>query len=129
MGIFMKKIIFLSLILGLAGCMSTANFFEVQATSVQNSGYWTGQYDRLVGTLKLNADGTGVICQDGMGTARVMSVKKSKDKLYSQDGSFWKVQDETLSSMKLNYAIGGGYEMKKDDDLSLATPACKEKLK
>ncbi len=76
-----------------------------------------------------SADGTGVICQDGMGTARVMSVKKSKDKLYSQDGSFWKVQDETLSSMKLNYAIGGGYDMKKDDDLSLATPACKEKLK
>ncbi len=71
----MKKIILLGLILGLAGCMSTANFFEVQATSVQNSGYWTGQYDRLVGTLKLNSDGTGVICQDGMGTARVMSVK------------------------------------------------------
>lgn len=34
-----------------------------------------------------------------------------------------------VNSMKLNYAIGGGYEMKKDDDLSLATPACKEKLK
>ncbi len=125
----MKKIILLSLVLGLVGCASTVNFFDVQTTPVQNSGYWTGQYDRLVATLKLNSNGTGVICQDAMGTARIMSVKKSNDKLYSQDGTFWKVQNETSNSMKLNYAIGGGYEMKKDDNLSLVTLACLEKLK
>ncbi len=119
----------LTIVIGLAGCASTKSFFDVQATPVNNSGYWTGQYERLVGTLKLNSDGTGVICQDGMGTARLMSVKKSNDRLYSQDGTYWKVQNETSTTMKLNYAIGGGYEMRKDDGLSLATPACLEKLK
>lgn len=115
--------------LALTGCATTANFFELQPTPVENSGYWTGQYDRLVGTLKLNNDGTGVICQDAFGTARVMSVKMAGDRLYSQDGSYWKVVNQTTSSMKLNYAIGGGFDMKKDDDLIGITPACADKLK
>ena len=125
----MNKLLFTGIFLGLVGCASTANFFELQPTPLESSGYWTGQYDRLVGTLKLDANGTGVICQDAFGTARVMSVKVVGDKLYSQDGSYWKIANKTQNSMNLNYAIGGGFLMKKDDNLKEITPACAEKLK
>lgn len=126
----MKKILFAAVFgLGMAGCATTHNFFEVQPTPVSNHGAWTGQYDRLVATLKLNQDGSGVICQDTFGSAKVMSAKRSGDRLYTQDGTYFKIQDETPASMKLNFAIGGGFAMQKDDDLSLVTPACKEKLK
>lgn len=126
----MKKFLVVTFgILLLQGCITAHNFFDIQPTPTVNSGSWTGQYDRLVATLSLKSDGTGVICQDALGTARIMSVKKSNDRLYSQDGTYWKIQDQTPQTMKLNYAIGGGYLMKKDDNLVLATPACLEKLK
>ena len=125
----MKKVLGLCLVMGLVGCATTANFFELTPTPTNDSGYWTGQYDRLVGTLRLNTDGTGLICQDAFGTARVMSVKVVGDKLYSQDGTYWKIANKTNSSMNLNYAIGGGYTMNKDDTLKNITPACAEKLK
>lgn len=126
----MKNILVAGIIgLGLVGCATTHNFFDVQATPVTNSGVWTGQYDRMIATLKLNHDGTGIICQDVFGNAKVMSAKRSGDRLYTQDGTYFKIQDETQTNMKLNFAIGGGYSMQKDDSLSLITPACREKLK
>ena len=51
------------------------------------------------------------------------------DKLYSQDCTYWKIANKTNSSMNLNYAMGGGYTMNKDDNLKNITPACAEKLK
>lgn len=122
------KRLFLVGVVGLVGCATTANFFELQPTAISDSGYWTGQYARLVGTLKLQKDGTGLICQDAFGTARVMSVKVVGDKLYSQDGTYWKIANKTDTAMSLNYAVGGGYAMKKDDELRSITPACAEKL-
>ncbi|HAV3707901.1 J517_1871 family lipoprotein [Acinetobacter baumannii] len=124
----MKKIILLSLVFGLVGCVTAHNFFNIHPTPVSNYGYWTGQFDRLVGTLQLERDGTGIICQDSLGTARVMSVKISNNRLYSQDGTYWKVVNSTPTSLELNYAIGGGYKMIKDDELKYASPACKDKL-
>ncbi|MFH4221879.1 J517_1871 family lipoprotein, partial [Acinetobacter baumannii] len=95
----MKKILLAGFLgLGLAGCATTANFFDIHPTPVSNSGYWTGQFDRLVGTLILESDGTGVICQDHLGTARVMSVKLLNDRLYSQDGTYWKISNFTPTS-------------------------------
>ncbi|HAV3650238.1 TPA: hypothetical protein JIE98_001853 [Acinetobacter baumannii] len=124
----MKKIVLLSLVFGLAGCATTANFFDIHPTPVSNSGYWTGQFDRLVGTLILESDGTGVICQDHLGTARVMSVKLLNDRLYSQDGTYWKISNFTPTSLELNYALGGGYKIIRDNGLKFASPACKDKL-
>ncbi|HFE7333993.1 TPA: J517_1871 family lipoprotein, partial [Acinetobacter baumannii] len=102
--------------------------FDIHPTPVSNSGYWTGQFDRLVGTLILESDGTGVICQDHLGTARVMSVKLLNDRLYSQDGTYWKISNFTPTSLELNYALGGGYKMIRDNGLKFASPACKDKL-
>lgn len=125
----MKKL-FLSaaLIFTVTGCSTTHDYFSLQPTPMQPS-TWTGQYDQLVATVKINSDGTGVICQDVTGKAKLMSVKRVGDRLYSQDGTYWKIQNETPSSMRLNYAIGGGYSMQKDNDMKLITPACVKELK
>lgn len=116
------------LVVGLIGCATTHDYFSLKPTSTQ-SGVWTGQYNQLVATMKINSDGTGVICQDVTGRAKLMSVKRVGDQLYSQDGTYWKIKDETPSSMRLSYAIGGGYSMQKDDDMKLITPACAKELK
>lgn len=118
----------LALSLVLTACATTHDYFSLQSTPMQPS-VWTGQYNQLVATVKINSDGTGVICQDITGKAKLMSVKRVDDRLYSQDGTYWKIQNEMPDSMRLNYAIGGGYSMQKDDDMKLITPACAKELK
>jgi len=124
-----KIILLLSCTIGLYSCATTHDYFSIVPTSSNNiSGLWTGQFNTLVATLKLKSDGTGIICQDHLGTARVMSVKLSNDRLYSQDGTYWKLIQISPQVMKLNYAVGGGYTLQKDDGGNLVSPACKEKI-
>lgn len=125
----MKKIILLTLLASLFGCATTANFFELTPTHTSNSGYWTGPHSNVsVATLKLNQDGTGVICQDYQGEAKVQSIKKVGEKIYTQDGSFWTIRNEAEKSMDLAYTIGGSYKLLKDDQKTNVTPACRSKL-
>lgn len=128
----MKKLFIPALItiIGLSGCATTANFFELKPSIMEYSGIWTGAHQNVsVATLKIKQDGTGIICQDYSGIAKVVAVKKVQDKIYTQDGSFWKIKNINSDNMELAYGIGGSYFLKKDDNFSLATPACLEKLK
>lgn len=115
-------------IIAISGCATTHDYYSIVPTQNINSGLWTGQYNSLVATIKLNNDGNGIICQDHLGTARVMSIKISGDRVYSQDGTYWKLVQISPQVLKLNYAIGGGYTLQKDDAGNLITPACKEKI-
>ncbi|WP_336034069.1 J517_1871 family lipoprotein [Acinetobacter bereziniae] len=125
----MNKIILLVCgVLGLGGCATTHDYFSIVPTQNKIDGLWTGQYDTLVASLKLKADGTGIICQDHLGTARLMSVKLSNDRLYSQDGTYWKLVQVSPQIIKLNYAFGGGYTMQQDNSGTMVSPACKEKI-
>ncbi|WP_396232175.1 J517_1871 family lipoprotein [Acinetobacter baumannii] len=125
----MKKIILLGLIGMLSGCATTANFFELTPTQTRNDGYWTGAHSNVsVATLKLNQDGSGVICQDYQGEARVQSIKKVGNKVYTQDGSFWAIKSETNTNLELAYGVGGSYKLIKDDQKTNMSPACKAKL-
>ncbi len=126
----MKKIILVALVLGVVGCATTSNFYELSPTQTNNPGYWTGPHSNIsVATLKVNQDGTGIICQDYQGEAKVQSIKKVGEKIYTQDGSFWTIKNETKNSMELAYGAGGSYKLLKDDQKTNVTPACKEKLK
>lgn len=126
----MKKLL-LGLVvgLGLVGCATTANFFELSPTPTSNDGYWTGAHSNVsVATLKLNKDGTGIICQDYQGVAKVQSIKKVGNKVYTQDGSFWNIKAETNTNLELAYGAGGSYKLIKDDQKTNITPACRAKL-
>ncbi|EMI8961174.1 hypothetical protein M4D47_19185 [Acinetobacter baumannii] len=125
----MKKIILLGLAVLMSGCATTANFFELLPTQTSNDGYWTGAHSNIsVATLKLNKDGTGIICQDYQGEAKVQSIKKVGNKVYTQDGSFWTVKVETNTNLELAYGAGGSYKLIKDDQKTNISPACKAKL-
>lgn len=128
----MKKLLiptFISII-SITGCVTTANFFDLKSTTMEYSGNWTGAHQNIsVATLKIKQDGTGIICQDYNGVAKVVAIKKVQDKIYTQDGSFWKIKNISSDNLELAYGMGGSYFLKKDDNLTLATPACLEKLK
>ncbi|HCU76584.1 MULTISPECIES: J517_1871 family lipoprotein [Acinetobacter calcoaceticus/baumannii complex] len=125
----MQKIILLGLISLMSGCATTANFFELTPTETNNYGYWTGAHSNVsVATLKLNKDGTGIICQDYQGEAKVQSIKKLGNKVYTQDGSFWTIKSETNTNLELAYGAGGSYKLIKDDQKTNISPACKAKL-
>lgn len=114
----------------ISGCATTANFFELTPTTVENSGYWTGAHQNIsVATLKLNSDGSGTICQDYNGSAKLLSVKKVSNKLYTQDGSFWKFRSNSADKLELEYGFGGKYILSADNNLSMITPACSKELK
>ncbi|MBJ9449517.1 J517_1871 family lipoprotein [Acinetobacter pittii] len=125
----MKKLILISSLFLLGGCATTANFFELTPSQTGNYGYWTGAHSNVsVATLKLNKDGTGIICQDYQGEAKVQSIKKVGNKVYTQDGSFWTIKAETNTNLELAYGAGGSYKLIKDDQKANITPACKSKL-
>lgn len=126
----MKRII-LGCLLGVAlvGCATTEDFFAIKPTPTSNVGLWTGAHNQIsVATLKLNNDGTGIICQDYMGTAKSVSVKFHNNKIYTQDGSYWSFTEVSPDVLKLDYAIGGSYILKQDTDGKMVTPACKDKI-
>lgn len=125
----MKKFILLGIAVLFAGCATTENFFELTPTQTNNQGYWTGAHSNIsVATLKLNQDGTGIICQDYQGAAKVQSIKKVGNKVYTQDGSFWTIKNESDTNLELVYGAGGSYKLMKDDNGLNITPACKHKL-
>lgn len=123
------NVLVFGLLISLSGCATTQDFFSITPTPTNLAGTWTGQYEQLVATLILKNDGTGQICQDHIGTARLISVKTLNDRLYSQDGSYWKIVPLNQNNFKLNYAIGGGFNMLSDNNQTLVSPACREKLK
>ncbi|MCH4243761.1 J517_1871 family lipoprotein [Acinetobacter gerneri] len=127
----MRKILLsLGCLVSLSGCATTSNFYELTSSPTDKIGYWTGPHQNIsVATLKLNSDGTGVICQDYNGVAKVVSVKKVENKIYTQDGSFWKIKNISENKLELAYGLGGSYFLNKDVNLTLVTPACLEKLK
>lgn len=127
--LIMNKLFLLGLTVLLGGCATTANFFELTPSQAENYGYWTGAHSNIsVATLKLNKDGTGIICQDYQGKSKVQSIKKVGNKVYTQDGSFWTIKAETSTNLELAYGAGGSYKLIKDDQKTNISPACKAKL-
>lgn len=125
----MKSILLFVSLFILVSCTTTTNFFELKPTQVSNYGYWTGQHSNIsVATLKLNQNGSGVICQDYHGKAKVQAIKKVDNKIYTQDGSFWTIKSEGPTNLELAYGAGGSYRLMKDDNSLNITPACKQKI-
>ena len=114
----------------LSGCSTTANFFELTPQPSSLTGVWTGPHQNIsIATIIINNDGNGLVCQDYNGSARVTSVKRVGRKIYSQDGGFWNIKNESQDKFDLAYGLGGSYQLVRDSDYKNLTPACKDKLK
>ncbi|ELW9345353.1 J517_1871 family lipoprotein [Acinetobacter baumannii] len=125
----MKKIILISALSSLAGCATTENFYSLQPSPLATYGQWSGAHkDISVATVQLNKDGTGVICQDFKGVAKLSAIKKIDGKIYTQDGSYWRIKEFNSEKLTLAYGAGGSYFLTKDDSGNNISPECKIKL-
>lgn len=138
----MKKILLVSLLgfgVVLSGCVASPasqmldnKFLDVQLTPPSTSGVWTTAAGGGLATIKLNSDGRGVMCQDNGRNLIVHQLRNSNDIIYNQSGTSLKVisiDPKLLVTKTTLSAFNVTLQFKGDNDLSLASPACLEKLK
>lgn len=133
----MKKLLMFCWVVGLVGCatpsgdMLNNKFFDVQTTPQEVTGFWTGAVGPYSTTIKLNADGSGTYCESFNNNEHVMNLKISNDVMYTSNGARLKVQsiNNQLAQFKnIYFGLNMEYKLYKDDDLSQASPFCKNKL-
>ena len=135
----MKKI--LSLIatsLALVACVSPAteminnSFLDVKATQPQVSGVWTAAVGPGLSTIKLNQDGSGLMCESTGSQTSILKIKHSNGKLFIQSGATLTITD--ISSDKLNVktnysAFNTKMDYRADSNLDLAAIPCAKEMK
>lgn len=86
----MKKIISLSLIFSLSGCVTPTTqiinnkFSEVQPSIPSVSGIWTFSIDPNISTIRLDSDGNGILCEDTSGHIVLNKVKYANNMIIYQ---------------------------------------------
>ncbi|MFA2984219.1 hypothetical protein KWE57_03960 [Acinetobacter pittii] len=133
----MKKIILLSLILILSGCVTPVNqmmnnkFSDIVPTKPQAAGIWTKSVGPGLSTIKLNEDGNGILCEDTSGYLNLNKLKYSNGQLYAQNGLILKVislNQDVLEAKTTLSAFNIEMVYKKDSDLKAASLKCAKEL-
>lgn len=135
----MKKILsLLAASLVLTACASPAteminnNFLDVKVTQPQVSGIWTVAAGPGLSTIKLNSDGSGLMCESTGVQTTLLKIKHSNGKLFIQNGMTLTVTElskEKLSA-KTNYsAFNAKLDYRADNNLELAAIPCAKELK
>ncbi len=134
----MKKIILgLGVVVGLVGCVSPVsemtnnNFTNVQPTSTNLKGFWSGNNGPYLVTIKFNNDGTGLICASYNGKDTLEKFKINGDTLFMQNGLKQTIikNDASSLTLKVSYFGGATYQYKPDNSLSNASPYCEKEFK
>lgn len=134
------KRLFLAGVVGLAlvGCVSPATqminnkFLDVETTPPEFSGMWTAAIGAGLSTIKLNQDGTGVMCEDNGQSANVYQLRNAGNLIYAQNGMSLKkasISKDLLNVKTTFSAFNVDMKYRGDGDLKLATPRCAESLK
>lgn len=125
-----------SIVLG--GCVSPATqmmnnkFLDVEVTSPEASGVWTTAAAGGLSTIKLNEDGTGVMCEDTGHSTNVYQLRNSNNLIYVQNGMSLKkmvINKESLNVKTTLSAFNIDMKYKGDDELRLTSPRCAKELK
>lgn len=135
----MKKILtLLASSLILTACASPAteminnNFLDVKVTQPQASGIWTAAVGPGLSTIKLNKDGSGLMCESSGAQTNLLKIKHSNGKIFIQNGgtlTITGISSEKLS-VKTNYsAFNAKMDYRADNDLELAAIPCAKELK
>lgn len=135
----MKKLLLgITVACTVSACVSPAteminnNFINVELVPLEHTGYWTASVGAGLSTIRLNADGTGMMCEDTGVNTSVFKLRHSGGYLYVQNGAKLKVAqiDADLLNLKTNYsAFNVDMKYRGDNALSLATAKCAEQLK
>ncbi|MDK2171265.1 J517_1871 family lipoprotein [Acinetobacter baumannii] len=132
----MKKIILLSLVLGLGGCAATTDmmnnqYMSVIPTSTDLNGFWTGNNGPYAVTYSFNKDGTGLMCSSWNGKDSIEKLKVSGNEIIVQSGLKQTIKSKTDSKLelKVNHYGGGSYQYSPDPNLQNASPYCEKALR
>lgn len=133
----MQKIIVLSLIFLLSGCVSPTNqmnnnnFSEVQPSTPSISGIWTISIGPSISTIKLDSDGNGVLCDDTSGHVVFNKVKSANNMIYIQNGMTLEVKHlnkDILEARTILSASNSNMIYKADNDLKAASLKCAKEI-
>ncbi|WP_404794739.1 J517_1871 family lipoprotein [Acinetobacter oleivorans] len=133
----MQKIIALSLIFLLSGCVSSNtqmnnnNFSEVQPATPSVSGIWTISIGPSISTIKLDSDGNGVLCDDTSGHVVLNKVKSANNMIYIQNGMTLEVKHlnkDILEARTILSASNSNMIYKADNDLKAASLKCAKEI-
>ncbi|NUF31899.1 hypothetical protein HUN28_17095 [Acinetobacter oleivorans] len=133
----MQKIIALSLIFLLSGCVSSTNqmtnnnFSEVQPSTPSVSGTWTISIGPSISTIKLEADGNGILCDDTSGHVVFNKVKYVNNMIYIENGMTLEVKilnKDILEARTILSASNSNMIYKADNDLKATSLKCVKEL-
>ena len=133
----MKKIILLALLVGLVGCVSPVTqmidnkFLDVQVTQPEVTGIWTTAAAGGLSTIKLNQDGTGIMCEDNGHSVNVYQLRNSGSLIYAQNGMALKkitINNQILNVKTTFSAFNADMKYRADKELRLATPRCAKEI-
>ena len=125
-----------SLVLG--GCVSPATqminnkFLDVEVTPPENTGIWTTAAAGGLSSIKLNQDGTGMMCEDNGHSVNVYQLRNSNNLIYVQNGMSLRkitINKESLNVKTTLSAFNVDMKYRADIDLKLASPRCAQELK
>lgn len=102
----------------------------VSAPPADLVGIWTGSMGPYLATMKIEADGSGLMCSSWNGRDSVGRLKFDGRQLRSQDGARLDIKSLTPQRMVAHAAYFGGadYIMHRDDQKRSAAPYCVQQL-
>ncbi|WP_368662603.1 J517_1871 family lipoprotein [Acinetobacter geminorum] len=133
----MKKIISLSLIFSLSGCVTPTTqiinnkFSEVQPSIPSVSGIWTFSIDPNISTIRLDSDGNGILCEDTSGHVVLNKVKYANNMIYIQNDMVLEVRllnKDILEARTILSASTSNMIYEADNDLKAASLKCVKEL-
>lgn len=133
----MQKIIALSLVFLLSGCVSptthVANnkFNEEQPSTPSISGIWTISIGPSISTIKLDSDGNGVLCDDTRGHVVFNKIKYVNNMIYIENGMVLEVKilnKDIIEARTILSASSSNMIYKADNDLKVASLKCVKEL-
>lgn len=133
----MQKIIALSLVFLLSGCVSTTTqmvnnkFSEVQPSTPPVSGIWTILISPSISTIKLGSDGNGILCDDTSGHVVFNKVKYANNMIYIENGMVLDVKilnKDIIEARTILSASSSNMIYKADNDLKVASLKCAKEI-
>ncbi|RZG82850.1 J517_1871 family lipoprotein [Acinetobacter pittii] len=133
----MQKIIALSLVFLLSGCISPTTqmvnnkFSQMQPLTPSVSGIWTISIDPSISTIKLEADGNGILCDDTSGHVVFNKVKYANNMIYIENGMVLDVKilnKDIIEARTILSASSSNMIYKADNDLKAASLKCAKEI-
>ncbi|MDI3454341.1 hypothetical protein QLG01_14175 [Acinetobacter sp. V89_4] len=133
----MQKIIALSLVFLLSGCVSPTaqmvnnKFNEEQPSTPSISGIWTISIGPSISTIKLDSDGNGVLCDDTKGHVVFNKVKYANNMIYIENGMILDVKTlnkDIIEARTILSASSSNMIYKADNDLKVASLKCAKEI-